>query len=110
MSRTFFLTGSSRGLGRHIAIAILDGGHRLIATARKPGQLDDLVTRYGDRIVPVALDVTDFYAAKKAVQIGIEKFGRLDVVINNAGFANVGSVEDMPMAAILAQFETNFAG
>jgi NAD(P)-dependent dehydrogenase (short-subunit alcohol dehydrogenase family) len=69
-----------------------------------------LVVRYGGRVFPVALDVTDLERAKVAVKIGIERFGRLDVVINNAGFANVGSVEDMPMAAILSQFNTNFLG
>jgi NAD(P)-dependent dehydrogenase (short-subunit alcohol dehydrogenase family) len=110
MSKTFFLTGSSRGLGRSIATAILEAGHQLIATAREPGQLDELVARYGDRILPLALDVTDFDAAKQAVRMGVERFGRLDVVINNAGFASVGSVEDMPMSAILAQFDTNFIG
>src|ERR1700730_6993346 len=110
MSKTFFLTGSSRGLGRSIATAILEAGHQLIATARKPSQLDELVARYGDRILPLALDVTDFDAAKQAVKMGVERFGRLDVVINNAGFAIVGSVEDMPMSAILAQFDTNFIG
>ena len=108
--QTVFLTGSSRGLGRRIAVAILEAGHRLVATARKPAQLDDLVRRYGDRILAVALDVTDFEQARAAVGIGIARFGRLDVVINNAGFANIGSVEDMPMAAIDSQFRTNFFG
>jgi NAD(P)-dependent dehydrogenase (short-subunit alcohol dehydrogenase family) len=110
MTKTFFLTGSSRGLGRSIATAVLDAGHRLVATARRPQQLDDLVERYGDRVLPVELDVTDFEAAQKAVQVAIDKFGRLDVVINNAGFATVGSVEDMPMSAIRGQFEANFVG
>jgi NAD(P)-dependent dehydrogenase (short-subunit alcohol dehydrogenase family) len=110
MTATFFLTGSARGLGRSIASAILEEGHQLIATARRPEQLDDLVRRYGDRILPVALDVADFEAAKDAVRIGIDKFGRLDVVINNAAFANVGSVENMPLAAIQAQLNTNFLG
>lgn len=110
MSKTFLLTGSSRGLGRSIAIAILDAGHRLVATARKPGQLDDLVARYGERILPVQLDVTDFEAAKQAVEKGIAIFGSIDVVINNAGYASVAAVEDMPMDAIRAQFETNFLG
>jgi NAD(P)-dependent dehydrogenase (short-subunit alcohol dehydrogenase family) len=110
MNKTFFLTGSARGLGRSIAIAILNSGHQLIATARKPRELDDLVVRYGERVLPLMLDVTDFDAAQQAVKAGIDKFGRLDVVINNAGFANVGSVEDMPMDAIVSQFNTNFVG
>jgi NAD(P)-dependent dehydrogenase (short-subunit alcohol dehydrogenase family) len=110
MIKTFLLTGSARGLGRSIAIAILDAGHQLIATARTPTHLDDLVARYGARVLPVALDVVSFEAATLAVKKGIERFGRLDVLINNAGFANVGSVEDMPMEAILSQFNTNFVG
>ncbi|MEA3178192.1 MAG: hypothetical protein QOI59_1715 [Gammaproteobacteria bacterium] len=110
MKKTFFLTGSSRGLGRSICSAILQDGHQVVATARQPGHLDDLVRRYGDRILPVALDVTDFDAAKNAVKIALDHFGRVDVVINNAGFANVGSVEDMPIAAIVAQLDTNFLG
>lgn len=110
MSKTFFLTGSARGLGRSIATAILDAGHQLVATARKPDQLGDLVARYGTRILPVALDVTDFKGAQAAVQMGMDRFGRLDVVINNAGFADVGSVEDMPMPSIASQFNTNFLG
>lgn len=81
-----------------------------MATARKPGQLDDLVARYGDRILPLQLDVTDFEAARNAVSKGIEVFGSIDVVINNAGFGSVASVEDMPMEAIRAQFDTNFMG
>jgi NAD(P)-dependent dehydrogenase (short-subunit alcohol dehydrogenase family) len=110
MAKTFFLTGSSRGLGRSIATAILQAGHQLVATARQPAQLADLVARYGEQILPVALDVTDFASAKAAVDSGVRRFGRLDVVINNAGFANIGSVEDMAMQDIAAQFDTNFFG
>lgn len=110
MPKTFLLTGSSRGLGRSIACAVLDAGHQLVATARNPEKLQDLVERHGDRILPVALDVTDYAAAKRAVALGVARFGRFDVVVNNAGFANVGSVEDMPPAAIEAQFATNFMG
>lgn len=110
MSKTFFLTGSARGLGRSIASAILEAGHQLVATARQPAQLRDLVERHGARVLPLALDVTDFEGVKAAVQSGVERFGRLDVVVNNAGFGNVGAVEDMPMPAIASQFETNFMG
>lgn len=110
MPTTFFLTGSARGLGRAIAHAVLDAGHQLVATARNPDDLQDLVARHGDRILPVALDVTDAAAAQRAVDLGVARFGRLDVVINNAGFAHIGAVEDMPTAAIEAQFATNFMG
>ena len=87
MSSVFFLTGSSRGLGRAIAEAVLDGGHRLVATARDPRSLDDLVARHGDRILALALDVTDPDAAETAIAAGVEHFGRIDVVVNNAGYA-----------------------
>lgn len=110
MPKTFFLTGSSRGLGRAIARAVLDAGHQLIATARHPEDLQDLVVRYGARALPAALDVTDATAAQRAVADGVARFGRIDVVINNAGFANVGAVEDMPSSAIEAQFATNVMG
>lgn len=110
MATTFFLTGSARGLGRSIAVAILEAGHQLVATARQPRQLDDLVARYGARVLPLALDVNDFQAAQAALRSGLDAFGRIDVVINNAGFGNVGSVEDMPMEAITAQMTTNFLG
>ncbi len=110
MTKTFFLTGSARGLGRSIAVAILDAGHQLIATARKPGQLGDLVQRYGDRILAVPLDVTNVEHVRAAVGAGLQKFGKIDVVINNAGFAHIGSVEDMPMSGIVSQFGTNFFG
>ncbi|MEJ8840489.1 SDR family NAD(P)-dependent oxidoreductase [Ramlibacter sp. AN1133] len=110
MPKTFILTGSSRGLGRSIALAVLEAGHQLVATARDPRRLQDLVEQYGGRVLPVALDVTDYAAAQRAVADGVARFGRLDVVVNNAGFANVGAVEDMPPAAIEAQFATNFMG
>jgi NAD(P)-dependent dehydrogenase (short-subunit alcohol dehydrogenase family) len=110
MSKTFLVTGASRGLGRSIAVAALEAGHQVIATARKPELFDDLVARHGQRILPVRLDVTDAGAAADAIQRGIAVFGSIDVVINNAGFANVGAVEDMSMDGIASQFATNFFG
>lgn len=110
MKKTFFLTGSARGLGRSLTAAILAAGHQLVATARKPEQLDEFVQRYGAQILPLTLDITDYAAAQQAVQRGIDTFGRLDVVINNAGFGVVGAVEDLPMADIRAQLDTNFLG
>lgn len=110
MSKTFLVTGASRGLGRAIAVAVLEAGHQLIATARNPDLFDNLVERYGQRILPVPLDVTDADAARQAVDRGIAAFGSIDVVINNAGFANVGSVEDMSIDDIADQFATNFMG
>lgn len=104
------ITGSSRGLGRALASAVLGAGHRLVATARDPAQLADLVQRHGDRVRAVALDVTDADAARNAVSTAIDVFGRIDVVVNNAGYGNIGSIEDTSLDEICAQIETNLFG
>jgi len=104
------ITGSSRGLGRALAEAVLAGGDRLVATARTPDQLSDLVARYGENVRAVALDVTDPAAARRAVAEAVAAFGRLDVLVNNAGYANVSSIEDAPEADFRAQVETNLFG
>jgi len=106
MSKVFLVTGSSRGLGRQIAERVLAEGHRLVATARKPEQLADL----RGQVLPVALDVTDPEAARAAVAAAVAEFGRLDVVVNNAGYANVASVEDITAADFRAQLDTNLLG
>jgi NAD(P)-dependent dehydrogenase (short-subunit alcohol dehydrogenase family) len=110
MSNVFFLTGSSRGLGRAIAEAVLDGGHQLVATARDPRTLDDLVAAHGDRVLAVALDVTDVEAAQSALAAGVERFGRIDVVVNNAGYADLAAIEDITLEDFRRQIETNLFG
>ncbi|MEV7814524.1 oxidoreductase [Streptomyces flaveolus] len=110
MSRTWLITGASRGFGRALAEAVLAAGDRLVATARRPEQLEPLVTRYGDRVLPVALDVTDVAAAQRAVQSAVDAFGTLDVVVNNAGYANSAPIEEMAEDDFRAQFEANFFG
>ncbi|MDX6282808.1 MAG: hypothetical protein QOH03_3879 [Kribbellaceae bacterium] len=110
MSKTWLITGSSRGLGRELTKAVLAAGDRVVATARKPEQLDDLVAQYGDQIRAVALDVTDAEAAKSAVQTAIDEFGGLDVVANNAGYANSAPIEETPDDDFRAQVETNLFG
>jgi NAD(P)-dependent dehydrogenase (short-subunit alcohol dehydrogenase family) len=110
MSRVYFLTGSSRGLGREIAQAVLANGDRLIATARRPESLSDLSDRYGDRILPVALDVTDAAGAQAAIAAGLDAFGRIDVVVNNAGYANLAAVEDITLEDFREQIDTNLLG
>jgi NAD(P)-dependent dehydrogenase (short-subunit alcohol dehydrogenase family) len=110
MSKVFLLTGSSRGLGRQIAEAALAAGHRLVATARRPETLADLAGRYGDQILPVALDVTDPAGARAAVAAGVAAFGRLDVVVNNAGYANLASVEDVTLDDFREQLDANLLG
>ena len=110
MPTVFFLTGSSRGLGRAIAEAVLAGGHQLVATARNPASLDDLVAAHGERILPLSLDVTDAESARAAIAAGQERFGQVDVVINNAGYADLAAIEDVALGDFRAQIETNFFG
>ncbi|WP_394846207.1 SDR family NAD(P)-dependent oxidoreductase [Pendulispora brunnea] len=110
MSKVWLITGSSRGLGRDLAKAVLAAGHRLVATARKAEDLRELVAEYGDRVRAVALDVTNSAAAREAVAVATSAFGRLDVVVNNAGYANVNSIEHMAEDDFRAQVETNFFG
>jgi NAD(P)-dependent dehydrogenase (short-subunit alcohol dehydrogenase family) len=110
MPKVFFLTGASRGLGRQIAEASLAAGHQLVATARNPESLKDLSERYRRQVLPVALDVSDATAAAAAVAAGIDAFGRLDVVVNNAGYANLASVEDITPEDFRAQVDTNLFG
>jgi NAD(P)-dependent dehydrogenase (short-subunit alcohol dehydrogenase family) len=110
MEQTWFITGSSRGLGRALVHAALAAGDLVVATARQPTQLDDLVVDYGERIHAIALDVTDSAAAGSAIAEARRHFGRLDVIVNNAGYANVSPIETTDDADFRAQFETNFWG
>lgn len=110
MAKVWLITGSSRGLGFELAKAVLDAGDRLVATARNTDDLKLLAAKYGDRVRTVALDVTKPEEARRAVAIAKEAFGRLDVVVNNAGYADVGAIEDMPEEALRAQIETNLFG
>ena len=110
MVRTWLITGSSRGFGWELAKAVLENGDNLVATARRPEQLEELVRRYSDRVRAVALDVTDADAARAAVQTSLDEFGALDVVVNNAGYANSAPIEEMPDADFRAQIEANLFG
>ncbi len=108
--KTWFITGCSRGFGREWAIAALDRGDRVAATARDLSTLDDLVQKYGDAILPIQLDVTDRDADFAAVAAAHEKFGSLDVVVNNAGYGQFGFVEEVSEEDFRAQIETNVFG
>lgn len=110
MSQRWLITGSARGIGRALAEAVLRAGHRLVATAREPAQLSDLKARYGDAVRTVALDVTDPVAANMAVHTAVDSFGGLDVLVNNAGYGNVDSVEDTGLDEFRRQIETNLFG
>ncbi len=108
--KTWFITGTSRGFGREWTIAALERGDRVAATARDTSTLDDLVEKYGDALLPLALDVTDREADFAAVQQAHEHFGRLDVIVNNAGYGQFGFVEELSEAEFRDQLETNVFG
>jgi len=110
MALTWFITGSSRGFGRSLVVAALAAGDRVVATARNPETLAALVAEHGDAVLPVALDVTDPTAVQAALQQGVARFGGIDVVVNNAGYANVAPIETVDEGDFRAQFETNFWG
>ncbi|MGY1617904.1 SDR family oxidoreductase [Geodermatophilus sp. SYSU D00691] len=110
MPKTWFITGASRGFGREWAVAALERGDSVAATARDTSTLDDLVERFGDRLLPVQLDVDDREADIAAVKQAHEHFGRLDVVVNNAGYGQFGMIEEITEAEARAQFETNVFG
>src|SRR5271168_3902424 len=110
MSKIWLVTGSASGLGRNIAEAVLASGDRLVATARDPGRLEDLVRKYGDQIRTAPLDVADEDAAYRAVQVAVDAFGRLDVVVNNAGYGDVAPFEQLSSERFKALMDTNFYG
>jgi NAD(P)-dependent dehydrogenase (short-subunit alcohol dehydrogenase family) len=110
MATTWFITGASRGFGREWTIAALERGDSVAATARDTTTLDDLVGRFGDAILPLKLDVTDRDAVVAAVKDAHDRFGRLDVVVNNAGYGQFGMVEEISEQEAREQIETNVFG
>jgi NAD(P)-dependent dehydrogenase (short-subunit alcohol dehydrogenase family) len=110
MAKTWFITGASRGFGREWSIAALERGDTVAATARDTTSLDDLVARFGDKILPIQLDVNDRDAVFAAVQQAHDHFGGLDVVVNNAGYGQFGMIEEISEAEARAQFDTNLFG
>lgn len=110
MSKIWLVTGSARGLGRSIVEAALAAGHSVLATARDVARLADLQERHGARLRSFALDVTDGGAAQAAVDFAISAFGRLDVLVNNAGFGRFVPFEQMDAADFRAQIDANFYG
>jgi NAD(P)-dependent dehydrogenase (short-subunit alcohol dehydrogenase family) len=109
-NKVWFITGTSKGFGRIWAEAALARGDRVAATARNAKALAPLVERYGERVVAIALDVTDKAAVHAAVSEAHERFGRLDVVINNAGYGLFGTIEEVSEAQAREQIETNLFG
>ena len=107
MSKVWFITGSSRGLGRSLTEAVLASGDLAAATARNPEQLKDLAEKYPDRVYPLRLDVTNKLQIMVAVDNTIKKFGRIDVLVNNAGFGIIGAAEAYSDEQVRSQLETN---
>jgi len=108
--KIWLITGASRGFGRQWAIAALDRGDQVAATARRPDDVADLSEQYGDQVLAAALDVTDRDAAFSVVRQAASHFGRLDVVVNNAGYGHFGMVEELSEHDVRAQMEANFFG
>ena len=109
-NKVWFITGTSRGFGREWAIAALERGDKVAATARDTATLDDLAGKYGDALLPIQLDVTDRDADFAAVKQAHDHFGRLDIVVNNAGYGQFGFIEELSEAEARAQIETNVFG
>jgi NAD(P)-dependent dehydrogenase (short-subunit alcohol dehydrogenase family) len=109
-SKVWFITGTSKGFGRIWAEAALARGDQVAATARDIKALAPLVERYGDRVTAIALDVTHKAAVGAAIKQAHARFGRLDVVINNAGYGLFGTIEEVNEAEARAQIETNLFG
>lgn len=108
--KTWFITGASRGFGRVWAEAALKRGDKVAATARSLAAVADLAERYGEAVLPLALDVTNAAQVREAVTKAHTHFGALDIVINNAGYALLGAVEEADEADVRAEFDTNFFG
>jgi len=107
---TWFITGCSTGLGRHLAETVLESGNQVVVTARNLADVEDLLSRYPGHALGVALDVTDESQIAKAVETATERFGQIDVLVNNAGYGYRSAVEEGDPADIDALFATNFFG
>lgn len=109
-SRVWFVTGCSTGLGHALASRALARGDRVVATARRPEQLEPLVAAYPEKCRALALDVIDPSAVKDAIAEALKIFGRIDVVVNNAGYGVVGALEELDDEQVARNFDTNFFG
>jgi NAD(P)-dependent dehydrogenase (short-subunit alcohol dehydrogenase family) len=110
MEKNWFITGASKGFGREFTVAALERGDRVAATARNLSAFDDISARYGDRLLPLQLDVTDRAADFDTVRRAHQTLGALDIVVNNAGYGHFGAVEELSEADLRDQLETNLFG
>ena len=109
-NKVWFITGTSSGFGRALAEEVLAKGERVVATARKPEVLRDLVEKYPDTARAVKLDVTNLEDVKNAISEAVKEFGRIDVLVNNAGYGLVGAIEEASDEQVRRQFDTNVFG
>lgn len=110
MPKTWLITGGSRGLGRALCDVVLAAGHNAVVTARRAEELQEFTVRFGAQVIARPLDVTDYRAAVAAAELAVERFGRLDVVANVAGYGNLAPIEDTSIDDFRAQIETNLYG
>jgi NAD(P)-dependent dehydrogenase (short-subunit alcohol dehydrogenase family) len=110
MKKTWFITGSSRGIGRSLTEAVLAAGDNVVATARNTGDLKELATQYGDQVYALKLDVSNNNEIKAAVESAIAHFGQIDVLVNNAGFGITGATEAYTDEQVISQLATNLYG
>lgn len=108
--KVWLVTGTSKGLGLHLIKLLLSQGHKVIATSRNTDALEKEITSFKENLFPVKLDITSDTAVKKAIDESIEKLGRIDVVVNNAGYSLVGSMEEMTDAEFRATMDVNLFG
>lgn len=109
-TKVWLLTGSSTGFGRSLTEAVLKHGDRVVATARKPEQLNDLVDQYPETAKAFRLDVTNPQNISEVVDFALLTFGQIDVLVNNAGYGTMGAIEEVSDEAIQRQFDTNVFG
>ena len=112
MTKTWFITGATRGLGKEIALAALGAGENVVATGRKAEDVEKALAdaEAGDRLLAIALDVSDEARAAEVVEAAVEKFGRIDVLVNNAGYGQLGFFETLSPQQIETQYTTNVFG
>ncbi|HBX55731.1 oxidoreductase [Pseudomonas sp. UBA2684] len=110
MIKTWFITGASRGIGAEIAKAALAAGDNVVATGRDLARLEALFALYGERVLPVQLDVAQEGQAALAVEAALRRFGRIDIAVNNAGYGQLGPFEENDVSAVERQFATNVFG
>jgi len=110
MSKVWFITGCSTGLGRHLAKELLQQGYKVIVTARNIDDIKELAAKYPQTAYATTLDVTQPQQVKAAVQQALEKFGNIDVLVNNAGIGYFGAIEESEDAEVRRMFEINFFG